>query len=449
MIEVLLFAAGLIVGGAVGWLWSRTRQRADHAQHAAALAGIESSNGELRHQLDEHKHTAEQLRESLSTIEQARTAAETRLEQSLKSFAEQRKLLEDAQTQLKDAFTALSVKALRSNSEEFAKQIVEKVKPLGDALTRYEAEIKKIEEARNKAYGGVTDQLKQLAETQRTLSKQTTSLTTALRAPQVKGRWGEITLRRAVELAGMSPYCDFVEQGQTDDAASRLRPDLIVKLPGDRSIVVDSKASTSDYLDAVEATSEEARRSCLQAHARAVRQHMQNLATKRYWSQFDHSPEFVIMFVPGEAFFSAALEQNRDLIEEGIHKKVILASPTTLVALLQSTAHDWRQQEQIQNAEQIGVAARLLYDRVCTFAEHLGKVGDALRRATEAYNKSVGSWESRLLPMGGKLEDLGVSAKNQDKLELPAIDSTPRALPDSVALAGEREVRPQPDASRD
>jgi DNA recombination protein RmuC len=433
MTEVLIFAAGLLVGGLVIWFLATSRARAaaagERSELQARLGAGESTIGELRRRVAEQDQETDRLRTNLQSEQQARVMAETRLDESVKNIAEQRKLLEAAEKRLKDAFAALSVDSLRQNSEAFAKQAAEKVRPLVEALQRYESEIKQIEESRQKAYGGINEQLKAIASTHKDLSRETASLVTALRAPQTKGRWGEITLQRAVEVAGLSAHCDFITQVSVDTDEGRLRPDLVVMLPGNRAVVVDAKAPTSAYLDAVESSDEEARRRHLARHAQAVRTHMHALAGKAYWSQFATAPEFVVMFVPGEAFFSAALEQDRDLIEEGIRKRVIIASPTTLIALLRAVAYSWQQQELIENAREIGQTAQQLFERVCTFAGHLDKVGDSLRRATETYNASVASWESRVLPMGRRVNELGVTAKQADFAKLERIEASPRSLP--------------------
>ena len=355
--------------------------------------------------------------------------AETRLSESFKNLEAQQKLLADAERKLKDAFSALSVEALRHNSEAFAKQAAEKVRPLTDALKRYEEEIKKIETARQTSYTSLHDELKRVAATHQRLTHETGSLVHALRTPQVKGRWGELQLRRTVEVAGMSANCDYVEQYSVETEDGRQRPDLLVKLPGGRTIVVDSKVSTNAYLDAVGADEETVQQEHLVRYVRAIREHVRSLSSKAYWDQFDSSPDFVVMFVPGESFFSAALEQDRTLIEDAMRSRVILASPTTLIALLRTVAYSWQQQELLENARKIGETAKTLFERVCTFADHLGKVGDSLRKATDAYNASVASWESRVLPMGRRVGELGVTAKHGDFAELERVEGSPRSLP--------------------
>ena len=227
----------------------------------------------------------------------------------------------------------------------------------------------------------------------------------------------------------MSANCDYIEQYSVDTEDGRQRPDLLVKLPGDRTIVVDSKVSTNAYLDAVGAAEEAVRREHLARYVRAIREHVRSLSSKAYWDQFDSAPDFVVMFVPGESFLIAALGKDSTLIEDAMRSRVILASPTTLIALLRTVAYSWQQQELLENARKIGETARTLYERVCTFADHLGKVGDNLRRATDAYNASVASWESRVLPMGRRINELGVTAKQGDFAEFERVEAAARSLP--------------------
>jgi len=431
--EALALAAGLLIGVVSAWLVAASRARARAAQQAAEmqsrLSAAESTLGEVRQQLSRREQELTDLRSTLQGEQQARVSAETRLSESLKHIAEQKQLLDEAEKKLKDAFAALSLESLRQNSEEFARRTAEKVRPLEEALRRYEAELKRIEEARQQAYGGLTEQLKAIASTHQQLSRETTGLVQALRSPQVKGRWGEITLQRAVEVAGLSPHCDFVPQMTVGTEDGRLRPDLVVTLPGGRTVVVDAKAPTGAYLDAVAAQSESERQAHLARHAAAIRAHMQNLSGKAYWAQFDAAPEFVVMFVPGEAFFSAALEQDRELIEDGIRRRVILASPTTLIALLHAVAYSWRQQELIENARRIGQTAAELFDRVCKFAEHFGKVGDGLRRATDAFNDAIGSWERRVLPLGRRVAELGATSRQGELVDIKRVEVLPQAPP--------------------
>ena len=445
MSELLIFIGGLLAGGLLGWLIARSLLLAQSAQQRADVetraGAAESTVSELRTQLTQRAAELDDLRRKLQSEQQSRVAADTRLSESLKNIAEQRKLLDEAREKLKDAFTALSTDALRKNSEAFASQTADKVRPLREALERYEKQIAAMEKARQDAYGGVKQQLQSLGTTHQQLSQETASLVNALRKPQAKGRWGELQLKRTVEAAGMSQHCDFIEQFSVDTDEGRKRPDLIVKLPGERTIVVDSKVSTDAYLDAVATQNETEQSEHLTRYVSAIRKHVQDLSKKAYWDQFDRSPDFVVMFVPGESFFSAALEQDRGLIEDAMRNRVILASPTTLIALLRTVAYSWQQQELLENAAEIGETAKVLFERVCKFAEHLGKVGENLRRATEAYNDAAGSWERRVVPAGRRLPELGALSSDEEFAELPLIDATPRSLPQAVIEEQSRRIR--------
>jgi len=266
-----------------------------------------------------------------------------------------------------------------------------------------------------------------LITTQKELQSETGNLVRALRTPNVRGRWGEIQLRRVVEIAGMLPYCDFAEQETVTTETGRLRPDLVVKLPGGKHVVVDAKTPLQAFLEAFETNDEETRRVCLANHARQVRDHMKTLAGKNYWEQFESTPEFVVMFLPGETFFSAALEQDPALIEQGVLNRVIPASPTTLIALLKAVNYGWNQEKLARNAQKISELGKELHDRLRLLAQHITAVGAGLDRAVESYNKAVGSLESRVLVSARKFAELGTSVAD-DIPELEPIETTARAL---------------------
>ena len=428
---VLLCILAALLGGLIGWLWSGSRTRAalagDLAQLQAAIAGRDATIAELRTHVAERSSELTHLRNDLTAAQQLHTAAQTKHEATLRIVEEQRTWLAGAEQQLRDAFSALSAEALKHNTAQFTVQAEEKVQPLKAALERYEAQMRAMETERQRAYGNVTAELTSIKESHQRLNQQTANLVTALRAPQVRGRWGEITLQRVVEAAGMSPHCDFVEQPTAGTDTGKLRPDLIVTLPGGRTIIVDSKAPLTAYLEAVEAPDENRRRESLSRHARAVRGHMQALSAKSYWNQFNPTPDFVVMFLPGESFFSAALEQDKRLIEDGIESRVVLATPTTLIALLRTVAYSWQQQQAAQNAQCIADAGKQLFERVSKFAEHLDKVGDGLRRATETYNAAVNSWESRIVPSGRRMMELGAVPSDGELPAVKPVNTTPRA----------------------
>ncbi len=437
-----IFILGLIIGGIVIWfiISSRLEGRA---------RGAEAVVYELRMQVQQKESEINNVRVELDAEKQARVEALTRLEASAKSLEEQKSLIEMMSKEMKDTFNALSSAALKSSSEDFLRLASEHlgkivadtkgrlgehqaamdglVKPLHESLKKYEEQINAIEAKRRQDYGGIEEQIKMLASTHQQLQKETSSLVTALRKPQVSGSWGQLSLKRAAELAGMTAYCDFYEQVSVDTETGRLRPDMIVRLPNGREIVVDAKAPVDAYLNAISATSDEEREKALNNYVSQVRVHMNALGSKAYWDQFPKSPEIVVMYLPGESFFSAALEYDHTLIEDSSIKKVIIATPTTFIALLKAIAYGWQQEQLTKNAQEISILGKELYERINTLANHFSDIGSAIEKAIGAYNKAVGSMESRVLPSVRRFKELGITGSEEIPI-LEQIDQTPRTV---------------------
>jgi DNA recombination protein RmuC len=397
---VLVLLIGLAVGSLAAWLVARSRAAAEAAPLQAEIARLDA----------ERRAADERLR--------AREGDEERLQ-------------------------ALASEALRRNNSSFLELAQTQLAPIKESLERFGQQTQALESSRRQAYGALFTQVQQLSESQEKLRTETGNLVKALRAPHVRGRWGEMQLKRVVELAGMVAYCDFVEQSSTADADGRLlRPDLVVKLPGGKNVVVDAKAPLNAYLDALEAEDDETRRLHQQAHARQVRDHITKLAAKAYWKQFAPAPEFVVMFLPDETFFRAACELDPSLNEVGPENGVLVASPTMLIGLLKTIAYGWQQETVAQSAREIAEIGRELYDRLGVFAGHLAKAGRGLTTAVGAYNDAVASLETRVLVTARKLEDRGAASGGLP--EAPPIDKAVRPI--QAAELAPREL-PAADAA--
>jgi DNA recombination protein RmuC len=481
-----MFVGGLVVGcllgaaagAAIAWLAQSSRlaaerARADAREREAARGGqaeIIIAHGELtaanarladararieQLEAEASARTAEVVAARAATAElqaafaslQARADEERKAAQEKLAFLQH--TLQSGEAKFRETFESLSADALRRNNASFLElaretlgsfqreaagdlelrqqAIGQLVTPIRESLANVDEKIGVIEKERTTAYAALQEQVRALADTQTHLHAETSNLVKALRTPNVRGRWGEIQLKRVVELAGMMEHCDFLEQHTTETPEGRFRPDVIVRLPGGKTVVVDAKAPLDAYLSATECVDDAQRGELMARHARQVRDHIQKLSGKQYWGQFESSPEFVLMFLPGETFFSAALERDPSLIEYGVEHRVIVASPTTLIALLRSVAHGWRQEQIERNAQAISALGRTLYERLLTMAGHFDDVRKNLDRTVEAYNRTVGSLESRVLVQARRFGELGVTAQHELP-ELTALDRSARAL---------------------
>jgi len=458
----LTFIIGGICAGALVFFLSHKKNKRFESEIKAEaerrIVAEEKSSRipELESSIDQKENENSQLREE-------RTSLKTTLEEKQKAWEEKLALLNDAKEKLSDAFKALSSEALKSNNAQFlelAKTNLEKfqetargdldkrkqavdelVKPLKESLNKVDGALRNIE----KDHSSVREKIESLLTSEAQLKKETANLVTALRKPTVRGRWGEMQLRRVVEIAGMVNYCDFREQESKSRESGSIRPDMIIKLPNQRTVVVDSKTPLESYLESLETTDEQTRLQKLKNHARLVRTHIQNLGAKGYWEQFQPTPEFVVMFLPGEMFFSAALEQEPGLIELGVEKRVILATPTTLISLLRAVAYGWQQEQVAKNAQKISELGKTLYDRVRTFVEHFGVVGKNIDRASKAYDDAVGSLEKRVLVTARHFKELGVSS-GDDIDTLQPIEKTTRMIQAPEAEEGQNEMNDKSDS---
>lgn len=490
-IAVSLLLGGIAIGSALTWLLLRTLKNealarlqltvgTERATQIEQLNACQQQIAALRGDLQSARDMAGILQEKLTAESASRSAAQStadrvpgleemltvanqdnasanaknaklasELEAANNKIKEQLDLIAQAKANLGDAFKALAAEALTNNNASFLNLASAKFEglqksaeaelkareaaigtmlaPVGESLTKLDGLVRAVEEKRANAYGSLEQFLKGIVDSSNELKCETVNLKNALSMPSVRGRWGELTLKRVVELAGMVENCDFVQQENVVTELGPLRPDMVVRLPGTKSIVIDSKVPLMAYLESIETTDQETRRQLLADHARQVKNHFGKLSEKRYWEQFEASPEFVIMFLPAESILRAALEADGSLIELGVQQNVILATPTTLIALLKAVASGWRQERIAANAEQISALGKQLFERVATLADHFGKIGGSLQSAVRAYNLAVGSLETRVFVSARRFKELGVSSDGEIE-QLEVISEIPRAL---------------------
>ena len=430
---IILFVIAALVGGAGSYLAFAlpARRKASIAERRSAeLAVNNAALGVSADRVPPLEQENVELREQLQHANKESVELKTKLEAELKNHEAHVEDLRKMDDELERKFTVLASDALGKNSDNFLKLVSERfgkhretadeelekrkkeietlVKPIGESLSKFEHRVGEIEKAREGAYGAITEQVKSLAEGQTNLRSETGRLVQALRQPKTRGRWGEYQLRNVLEMAGMTEHVDFVEEKTIEGEDGRLRPDVIVRLPGGKSVIVDAKTSLEAYLSAVETADEDTREQLMADHARQVRDRVRTLASRDYWNALPETPDFVVMFVPGEAFYAAAIEKDPDLFETAVRQRVLICTPTTFVALVKAIAYGWQQEKLAESALEIAERGRDLYDRIKVFGGHMGDLGRSLRQAVDRYNQGIGSLEGRLLPAARRFETLGV-----------------------------------------
>ena len=445
-LTIVGFVVAALAGATVVYFAAAAPSRAAREALAVEKAAADATAGRVP-QLEQ---TITELRERLEAADRRLAETVATLESERKNHAARVEELEKMGAEIERKFTVLASEALGKNSENFLKLVTERfdkhqveadkdlekrrkaiealVKPIGDNLAKFEHKVGEIEKAREGAYRAITEQVKNLAEGQTGLRSETSRLIQALRQPKTRGRWGEYQLRNVLEMAGMTEHVDFLEEQTLQGDDGRLRPDVIVRLPGGKSVIVDAKTPLEAYLSAIDTDDEAVREQHMADHARHVREHARSLGSKEYWKALPETPDFVIMFLPGEAFYAAAIESDPGLFEQALQQRVLISTPTTLIALVKAIAYGWQQESLAKNVQVVAGLARDLFERIRVFGDHMGQLGQSLQQAVDRYNKSVGSLEGRVLPAARKFEAMGVVSSGSSIDEMTPVELETRTL---------------------
>ena len=446
IIAILFF----LIGAVIAYLFSKSKLTSEQVTNTVRFQEIEKQNIQLKQELTDARDNANELQREWFKEKEKNTELATKYNEAIKAIEEQKQYLNATNEQLKDQFEALSSKVLQSNNQQFldlAKTTLEKhfsdskndlekrqqaidsiVKPLNESLNRFDGKIQEIEKAREGAYSEIKVFLDAMKGTTEKLQKETNTLVSALKTSHTRGKYGEIGLRRVVEFAGMSSFCDFEEQTSVNGENGLLRPDLIVRLPGNRKVIIDSKVPLNQYMQAFETEDEDIRKHHLINHTKAVREHLKNLSSKAYWNQYQDAPDYVVMYLQIESSFGSALELDRTLIEDALNNRIIIATPTTLITMLRTIAFSWQQIHVAENIYQMRDAGIELYNRVNVLIKHFTAVGHNLNQATQSYNSAIGSLESRFIPQVKKLKEIGGTLMEKEITETKPIDTMIRAI---------------------